>query len=139
MNKIYAAAATFTTLGLIAGVFYREYTRAYSFEGKTQLSTLHTHLLVLGMMFFLVLLALNAVFKLEEHSLFTPFFYTYVIGLTWATTMMVIKGVWQVHNPGGEYSAALSGVSGLSHITMAVALFMLFRILHKQIQVYSRK
>ncbi|QMV85873.1 DUF2871 domain-containing protein [Corynebacterium hindlerae] len=138
MNKLFVAAASFATLGLISGVFYREFTRASDFVGQTQLSTLHTHYLVLGMMFFLLLMALNAVFNLEDHKLFPPFFYTYVVGLLWMTTMMVVKGIWQVQNPGGEYSAALSGVSGLSHITMAAAIFMLFRIVAKQSKQFKR-
>lgn len=139
MQKLYGAATVFATLGLVAGVFYREFTKAYGFTGQTQLSTLHTHLLVLGMMFFLLLTALNAVFKLEEHKLFVGFFYTYVVGLSWMATMMLVKGIWQVTNEGQDYPAALSGVAGLSHITMAVAIFMLFRMLHKQIRRYELK
>ncbi|MEJ6013652.1 DUF2871 domain-containing protein [Corynebacterium sp. H127] len=137
MQKLYTAAAAFAVLGLVAGVFYREFTRANDFMGETQLSTLHTHLLVLGMFSFLIQMALNAVFKLDEHKLFNAFFWTYTVGLVWMTTMMVVKGVFQVLKEGQEYPAALAGVSGLGHIIMAAAIFMLFRILHKQVRKFQ--
>ena len=50
-------------LGIGAGVFYREFTRANDFpEGEfTQLSVAHTHLLALGFMMSLIFLVLEKV------------------------------------------------------------------------------
>lgn len=60
----YDAALMYTVLGLAAGLFYREYTKAHEFTGATELGTVHTHLLGLGLTVTLVVLALDAVFGL---------------------------------------------------------------------------
>jgi len=67
MRKIYYAAATYLGLGLVAGVFYREWTRFFDAVERSQLNTLNTHLLVLGTIFFLVVLALEKLFRLSAH------------------------------------------------------------------------
>ncbi|MCK6057446.1 DUF2871 family protein [Micrococcus luteus] len=60
----YDAALMYTVLGLASGLFYREYTKAHEFTGATELGTVHTHLLGLGLTVTLVVLALDAVFGL---------------------------------------------------------------------------
>ena len=57
----YYAALMYTVLGLASGLFYREYTQAHEFTGATELGTVHTHLLGLGLTVTLVVLALDAV------------------------------------------------------------------------------
>ena len=59
MNRLYYSAVLYTLLGLAAGLYYRELTKAQDFVGDSQLSVVHTHLLALGMLFFLVVLALE--------------------------------------------------------------------------------
>ncbi|WP_047263471.1 DUF2871 domain-containing protein [Corynebacterium mustelae] len=137
MQKLFASAASYTVLGLLAGVFYREFTRAQDFVGVTRLSTLHTHLLVLGTIMFLVLLALSAVFKLHEHKQFTIFFIVYNVGVLWTTAFMVVKGINQVLEPNFTMSPALAGVSGFGHIILTIGFFQLFMILGKQLKKYS--
>src|SRR5690625_5986508 len=69
-------------LGLASGLFYREYVKATDSLGThTQLNTLHTHLLVLGMIMFLLVLALDAIFSLSGRRSFDVFYWTYNIGL----------------------------------------------------------
>lgn len=53
-------------IGLLFGVYYRELTKWFDFSGKTQLSTLHTHTLVLGMFFFLIVLLLEKISILQH-------------------------------------------------------------------------
>lgn len=62
MKKLYVAALTYMILGLIAGLYYRELTKAYDFTGDSQLSVVHTHLLALGMLFFLIVFGLEKLF-----------------------------------------------------------------------------
>jgi hypothetical protein len=45
-------------LGVLSGLAYREFTKVKHFTGDTQLSVLHTHLLALRMLFFLIVLVL---------------------------------------------------------------------------------
>lgn len=134
MNKIFNAAAFYAVLGLLAGVFYREYTRTLGFAGETHLSTLHTHLLVLGLLFFLVLLALGATLRVYEHKQFNLFFWIYNAGVLWTTSMMAYKGIAEVQDPNFKLSPMMSGLSGIGHILITVGLFLLFVVLKKQIK-----
>lgn len=74
MKKIYYAALSYLIAGLISGLFYRSFTRANDFTGDSQLSVVHTHLLTLGMLFFLAVLALDKLFTLSNLRMFTAFF-----------------------------------------------------------------
>ena len=66
MKALYWASIFYLVLGLGAGVFYREFTRANDFPAGefTQLSVVHTHLLALGFMMSLIFLVLEKVFGL---------------------------------------------------------------------------
>lgn len=132
MKKLYTAAASYAALGLVSGVFYREFGRLNDYFGATRLSTLHTHLLVLGMFFFLIVMALNAAFRLDADRRFNVFFWTYNVGVLWTTAMMVYRGVNEVIEPGYMLSAALAGVSGLGHIILTVGIVFFFMVLGKQ-------
>ncbi|WJZ03911.1 DUF2871 domain-containing protein [Corynebacterium freiburgense] len=138
MQKLFSAAATYAVLGLVSGVFYREFGRFNEYFGPTRLSTLHTHLLVLGMFFFLIAIALNATLKLSENSRFNAFFWTYNIGVLWTAGMMTFKGINQVWDPNFVMSPALAGISGLGHIILTVGIVLYFMILNKQIKRVSK-
>lgn len=58
MRRLYLAAIAYATPGLAGGLFYREITHARDFTGNTQLAVVHTHLLALGLLVMLIVLAL---------------------------------------------------------------------------------
>ncbi|TDW89833.1 MULTISPECIES: DUF2871 domain-containing protein [Kribbella] len=124
MRKIYVAAHVYMILGLISGLFYREFTKLNDFTGDSQLSVVHTHILALGMLFFLIVLALEKLFTLTAGKLFTAFFWVYNAGLALTVGLMIVRGSMTVlgHEPG----AALDGISGLGHITITLGLIFFF-------------
>ncbi len=128
MKKLYYAATTYAGLGLVSGLAYREITKAHDdFEGKTQLAFMHTHLLALGMLFFLIVLVLEKVFELSRHSLFNAFFWTYNVGLVVTVAMMGWHGYLQVDGTKeADVSPAISGIAGLGHILLTVGIVCLF-------------
>src|SRR5690625_6826071 len=77
LKKLFYAAGIYAALGLAGGLFYRTLTHAQDFTGPTQLAVVHTHLLVLGMIFMLLLLALEKVFDLSRQRSFNVFFWLY--------------------------------------------------------------
>ena len=84
MKSLYRAAIFYLVMGLAAGLFYREFTRANDFpEGQfTQLGVAHTHLLALGFMMFLIFLVVDKVFGGSRNKkLFNSFFWFYNIGV----------------------------------------------------------
>ncbi|AIJ33144.1 Protein of uncharacterised function (DUF2871) [Corynebacterium imitans] len=127
MTSLYRAAIAYLVLGLGAGLFYREFTKINDFpEGQfTQLGVTHTHLLTLGFIMFLIFLALEKVFEISRNQkLFTSFFWLYNLGVILTTAMMVWHGILTVK--GEEPTAMISGIAGLGHIfiTIALALFV---------------
>lgn len=134
MKKIINTAMTYLALGLAAGVFYREFTKWNGFTGKTTLGVVHTHLLVLGMLFFLlVALFGRQESALLEQKMFRRFYILYNIALPFLSCMMIVRGIFQVQSVEltKSVNAMISGIAGISHILMAAALFMFFIALKK--------
>ncbi len=127
MKSFYAAAA-WLTLGLAAGVFYREFTKLTGNLGvQSELSLMHTHILALGMMMFLIVLALDAVLTLHTRRSFTVFFWVYNAGLTVTVVMLLVRGLLTLDGKSpADTSAAIPGIAGLGHILLTVGLIALF-------------
>ena len=110
-------------MGLGAGVFYREFTRANDFpEGQfTQLGVAHTHLLALGFMMFLIFLVVDKVFAVSHNKkLFNSFFWFYNAGVVVTVAMLIWHGSLTVL--GEESTAMIAGIAGLGHIFITVGL-----------------
>lgn len=127
MNKLVRVSMVYMILGLSFGVYYREFTKLTGFTGKTQLSVLHTHTLILGMFFFLIVLLLEKNFKIMEQKHAGKFYLFYNIGLGITLLMLLVHGTMMVL--GYEDSAAISGIAGLGHIIMTVGLGFFFHSL----------
>lgn len=128
MKRLFTTAAVYMVLGLASGVFYREYTKLTGNLGEpSQLSTLHTHLLVLGMLMFLAVLALEATLHVSGRRSFTVFYWTYNLGLVITIVMMVVRGVLTLDGADPtQTTAAIPGIAGLGHMLLAVGLVALF-------------
>lgn len=132
LKALYASAASYTALGLVSGLHYRELTRNHDFEGRTQLAIVHTHLLVLGTVVFLLLLVLQAAFALDEDRLFRPFLWLYHAGLIVTAGMQTLKGTLQVTG-GNADSGMIAGISGTGHILLTLAFMLFFVVLKNSI------
>lgn len=127
MNKYINNSLIYAILAMIAGVFYREFTKYIGFVGETMLLRVHPHLFVLGMVFFLILyllslnLDLTKSLKLDKHVLF------YNIGLVFTAIMMEIRGVLQVFNTeiSPSMDSLISGIAGIGHIILGVSLILI--------------
>ena len=60
MKKCIDTAFFYAVAALAGGVYFREFTKFNQFTGVTALGKLHTHLVLLGMVIFLRLAALDA-------------------------------------------------------------------------------
>lgn len=132
----------YAMLALACGVFYREFTKLLNFSGKTTLAYTHLHLFVLGTIMFLLIAIFSSITTLSQLKEFNRFMLLYNIGLPFMITMFFVRGVTQVL--GTELSkgasAAISGVSGISHIIITLAIIMLFLALRKsQVVINSVK
>lgn len=134
MKKIINTSIIYLIIGLISGVFYREYTKYYNFKGETALGNVHTHTLILGMLFFLIV----SLFILRDEKIlreknFKIFYVIYNISLPLTIMMIVIRGIIQVKGIvlTKAMDASISGISGLAHILITIALILFFNIIKK--------
>lgn len=128
LKKLSNTAFIYTVLALVVGVVYREYTKLLEFTGQTNLSLLHTHLFTLGMMFFLIVLALEVTLNLSKQKYFNVFFIFYNVGLSLTVMMMAVRGFLQIN---GEQlskglNASIAGISGIGHILLSIGLIVFF-------------
>lgn len=121
----------YAVLGLVFGMFYREYTKANDFDGVTQLAVMHTHLFALGMLVMLIVLALEKLFSLSKTKWFNLFYWHYNGGLLLTVAMMLVIGMREV--AGQASTPMLAGIAGLGHIIISVALVFFFVALGKRL------
>ena len=86
----------------------------------TTLFVVHTHYIILGMMFFLILglISMNMNLKINRAVLF------YNIGLNLTAIMLVVRGIVQVLGL-NVVSAFISGVAGIGHTILGVSLILI--------------
>lgn len=107
------ASIVYGVLGLIGGVFYREF---------TTLSVFHTRYLMLGMVFFLLLVVVEKNFHFVDNKVL-KYLTFYHIGLNLTVVMLVIRGVVQVFSLDVS-SAAISGVAGIGHLILGISMVL---------------
>lgn len=134
MKKFYMLSSFYAIIGIVGGVFYREFTKFNGFDGRTTLGFVHTHALLLGMFFFLILLLLEKQFEISKHPKCSAFLGFYNVGLLTTIIMLVVRGIFQVLNItlSSGANSAISGVAGTGHIIMGIGLILFFIILKKQ-------
>ncbi len=131
MKKIYLFASIYLILGLVFGVFYREFTLFHEYLGKTQLAVLHTHSLVMGTFFLFFVLIFNKLFKINEIKSYPTWFIIYNIGFIGFLNTLLIRGIGQV------LSWELSGfnhIAGLFHAILGVSLVWFIVIFGKSLK-----
>lgn len=135
MKKLINVAMIYMIAALVAGVFYREFTKLNQFTGKTTLSIVHTHLFILGVFIFLILaLFIQNNQDILESPLFKKFFIVYNIALPFFVIMLMTRGIIQVLNIplSTSTNAMISGIAGISHILLTVSFVLFFMVLRKK-------
>lgn len=128
MKRHIKFAFVYAIIAMVCGVFYREFTKAYSFNGITALSKLHTHLFLLGMVMFLLVALFDAKFGLQKHKLYLPFIIIYNCGVGIMCIMLAVRGIFDV--VGGQApDGAIAGVAGIGHMLVAAGFVLFFIIL----------
>ena len=135
MKKYIKYAFVFLILGIVCGVFYREFTKPYGLANEyTTLGLAHTHFLVLGVAF-IMLFGLVAD-KLNKHSdkVFRAGFLTYSVGVLGAGSMIVVRGILDVlvksekvvFQVSSGANGAISGISGIFHAALGAGIILIF-------------
>lgn len=135
MKKYINLAFIYAIIAMLGGIFYREFTKFNAFTGETTLAFVHLHLFVLGTVVFLLIAIFSHITDLSKQKTFKYFFRLYNIGLPFMTIMFLVRGITQVLaiNLSSSASHAISGISGISHIIVGIAIVLLFISLRKSI------
>ena len=134
MKKYLNYALFYAVLAMIAGVFYREFTKFNNFYADTALAKVHTHLFVLGMIIFLLISLFFKKEKIVAIKMFKSFMYIYNFGLLLMSTIMSIRGILQVLtiSLSTNCNAVITGLAGISHLCVGIGLLLLFLVFKKQ-------
>lgn len=124
MEKLWRASFFYLIAGLLSGIYFREMTKIYDFQGFTQLGVVHTHLLVLGMLFFLIVMLFEKNFHLTHQKSYRAFFGTYNSGLGIMILMLLVNGTRTVL--GQEITPMFAGIAGLGHIIITIGFIFFF-------------
>lgn len=135
MKQYCNLAFGYAVAAMAGGVFYREFTKFNGFDGRTALGVVHTHLFLLGMVFFLLAALLAKQTPLREQKTAKPFFFLYNGGLCLTAVMLLVRGVCQVLgtplSKGAD--AAISGMAGIGHLLLGTGLVLFFLALKKAV------
>ena len=126
MGKHYANLSfIYAIIAMIAGVFYREYTKFNYFSGQTNLSVMHTHYFQLGMLFFLALMLAEKVLSFSDKNT-KKIVVIYQIGLNITGLGFLLRGLTQVWGTqlSTAMDASISGIAGIGHITIGVCILL---------------
>lgn len=136
MKKSINTAFIYAILGMVFGVFYREFTKYLDFTGYTKLSVLHTHSFVLGMFMFLIVALLIKNFNIDKTKEYNKFYIIYNLGLMMTLATLYIRGfieAKEIYMSKGV-DATISGVAGAGHILLGVGIIILFMILKRTVK-----
>ncbi|WP_337741741.1 DUF2871 family protein [Holdemanella biformis] len=92
------------------GVFYREF---------TTLSVVHTHCLMVGMVFFLLLVVVEKNFHFIDNKVLRYLLF-YHIGLNLTVVMLTIRGVVQVLS----LDASIAVLIGIAHLILGISMVL---------------
>lgn len=119
-------------LALISGVFYREFTKYFNYNGKTYLSKMHPHIIVLGVIFILIIYLSILFLKNDElvNKLKKPLLF-FSISLIITVVLFMLHGISQITDPSYILTKAqvFSGLAGIGHTLLSISmLYILLKI-----------
>ena len=123
-KNILGLSYTSLIMGLIGGVFYREFTKFYGYQAENHLSKLHVHVLVLGFLLMLILYMISKEYDVKSMVSLKKPIYVFMSGFTFTIVNMTLLGIYEVVSEGKDIVSkpALEGISGLGHIVLAIGL-----------------
>ncbi len=134
-KKSFNIGSAFLIAGLFMGAFYREFTKFLNYTGPTNMSIMHTHLLSLGTLVFMVLGLLFKTYDVESTKKLNTLLNAYCLSVIITVSTMFVRGLYPVM--GWEVTravdASISGVAGLAHILLGVSIVWIFNTIRKAV------
>lgn len=130
----------YAIIGLVAGAFYREFTKYIGYTARTRMALVHPHFLVLGAFMFMIIALFSMNLKLENEKTFKTFFLSYNIGVVITAAMLFLRGLTEVMDWGDNKAldASISGIAGVGHIVLTVGFVFMYITLKRAIDNRAR-
>ena len=134
MKKLLNWSITYAVLAIIAGVFFREFTKLNGFVGITSLSKIHVHLFALGMIVFLIMMLFEKSFQISQSKYYKKFLCFYNVGVLGAAISLFARGITQVleMNMSTGLDMSIAGISGIFHIILCIGLLFMFKMIKEK-------
>ena len=121
----------YAVLGLTAGVFNVWFSRGYGFDGSSALSTVHTHLLMLGMTFNLLAGVVISQLGMPRDAVVKTYCAIFNLGVATAAFAQLWRGVHEVRGTDFSqlvewYEPAIRLTAGVGHALIGVGLIIFF-------------
>ncbi|MCD1146546.1 DUF2871 domain-containing protein [Peptoniphilus sp. KCTC 25270] len=125
-ENILKNSAVFLFMGLVGGVFYREFINIFPWGEFTTLSIVHVHLIALGLITLFVIYVLMQSERERIEEIKIPLT-VYITGLTWTVASFLVRGIYSITSSKSELfpDAALSGIAGIGHVLLGVGMVCL--------------
>lgn len=134
MKKYIWYSFGFLIAGLCMGVFYREFSKYMGQANQyATLGLVHTHLLVLGCIMFLVIgLVVKSLEGRYHKKLFDISLIGYAVGVGTSALMLTVRGIVQILENAEKMTVsnglnqAIAGITGLCHVILGVFIVCIF-------------
>lgn len=140
-KNIIGLSYTFLVMGLIAGVFYREFTKFYKYSDNNHLSKLHVHVLALGFLPMMILYLVVKEYDVKKNLSLRKPLYVFVSGFTFTIVNITLFWIFEIVSASRPIvnKAALKGLSGLGHIFLAIGIvWMVVKIFQNESNITLR-
>lgn len=122
--SILANSLVFLIMGIMGGVFSREFNKLYNFTEFNYIRIVHTHSLTLGFFLGLIFYLLVKNYDKEKIVSLKKSYHIYMTGLVITIISMMLGGIYTVVSQGENIinPMAVSLISGIGHSILTVAL-----------------
>ncbi len=134
-KKLFNQGVILFIIGIIAGAFYREFTKFLGFTGITSMSLVHTHLIATGAMTAFIFSLFIKTYKIQDSKALKTSWTLYLVGVIGNASIMFIRGVLMVLNTemNRGVDMSLSGLAGIIHILLTIGIIWFLMIIKKEV------
>lgn len=134
-KKLFNQGFAFFGIGILAGAFYREFTKFMNFEGVTSMSVVHTHLIATGALVSLIFCAILKAYDIKETKQLNTAWTLYFIGVVGNVVLMFTRGMFEVMSidMSNAINMSISGIAGIVHTLLTIGILWFLNIIRKQI------
>ena len=134
MKKLITTALVYGILGIVLEAAYRITNHYLFFEGVTTITSIYAHMLILGLLFFLAVMALDTKYALVTARNFNAFFVTYNFGMLLAVGCLI----WQAVYPIFKLTVPEWGPNVFFWVSVAGQFFLLIGLIFFFMALYGR-